>query len=136
MTWIPFSEDDSRISDVSDEQFSAFDETDGSGSASCRWQTGSCLLPHGQVFPHFLLRGQESLADGFQNLQIVAKYCEIVAKYSECLDFKQLSCVPFPDSPDFRLCFCLKSRQKSWDTSLGLFHLKKIMTLNSQNNPA
>ena len=47
------------------------------------------------------------------------------------LDFRQLSCVPFPDRPNFRHClksghfFCLKLGQKSWDTSLGHFKIKQ-----------
>ena len=35
------------------------------------------------------------------------------------LDFWQLSCVPFPDSPIFGHFFCLKLGPKSWNTSLG-----------------
>ena len=59
---------------------------------------------------------------------------QCVSEIRTSLDFRLLSCVPFPESPDFRHClksghfcpnfwhfFCLKSGQKSWDTSLGHF---------------
>ncbi len=58
---------------MSDEQLSAFDETDGGRRAGRRRKTGASFLPAGKVVPHVLLRRQESLSNGLQDKVVVVR---------------------------------------------------------------